>query len=121
MRSSRVKPTGGGARGGLGARGNHCTPLLSLAAGAAGARPVRASGAAGGDPRAAGGICSPAAGVVASRPQPLALAATPPPRRTDLHPPADAGTGREIPAPSHQPAASGGMPPRAHQLEGGEQ
>lgn len=59
----------------------HCATLLSLAAGAAGARVRRAPGAAhGGDPHAAGGASAPAAGVAPRRPSPRVRPAT------ELHP-----------------------------------
>jgi len=80
MSSTEVRPKGGPAQGAVQPLVD-CTPLFSLAAGAAGVRVRRASGAAGGgDPRAAGGSCTPAAGVVARRPEP------PVSRTTELHP-----------------------------------
>lgn len=81
MSSTEVRPKAGPAASGAVRPFVDCTPLFSLAAGAAGARVRRASGAvAGGDPRAAGGSCAPAAGV--ARPRPSRRSA----RATELHP-----------------------------------
>jgi hypothetical protein len=68
MSPTKVRPAGGTGTS-CPVPSADCTPLFSLAAGAAGASVRRASGAAGGgDPRAAGGPCTPAAGVVPRRP-----------------------------------------------------
>jgi hypothetical protein len=69
MSPTKVRPTGRPGAHGPAPSIADCTPLLSLAAGAAGAPVRRASGAAGGgDPRAAGGPCTPEARVVPRRP-----------------------------------------------------
>jgi hypothetical protein len=69
MSPTKVRPMGGPGEHRPAPPLAHCTPLFSLAAGAAGAPVRRASGAAaGGDPRAAGGTCSPEAGVAPCRP-----------------------------------------------------
>jgi hypothetical protein len=82
-----------------------CTPLFSLAAGAADARVRRAPGAVGGgDLRAAGGSCAPTAGVAPLRPQHAHGSARLSPRRPGDHPDlvrsssASTGTGRGLPA-----------------------
>lgn len=69
MSPTKVRPTGdAGARCAALSLAD-CTPLFSLAAGAAGSCVRRESGAAsGGDPRAVGGPCTPAAGIVPRRP-----------------------------------------------------
>jgi hypothetical protein len=80
MSSTEVRPKGG-PRPSAAPPLENCTPLFSLAAGAAGARVRRASGAVGGgDLRAAGGPCAPAAGVAPHRPSAHAS------RVTELHP-----------------------------------
>lgn len=109
MSSTEVRPKGGPGAGGAARPLVDCTPLFSLAAGAAGARVRRASGAAGGgDPRAAGGSCAPAAGVVAPRPEAAHESARPSLRRPASHPDfirsssASTGTGRGVPANSNR-------------------
>jgi hypothetical protein len=109
MSSTEVRTKGGPAQGAVPPL-EDCTPLFSLAAGAAGARVRRASGAAGGgDLRAAGGSCTLAAGVAPRRPRPRAFQAN------QLHLSADAGIGRAAPALSHQPTAPAGEAARGQE------